>query len=110
MVATLLDAGHSSADVMDRYSQEEIEAHYHAVLRTQSKKRLQRIIDIAAAFGNLKKHVRRSHIRQLRETGERLYRLIQTRSKTQMEQLFDGLSNMKAKGTSRDLEVADANN
>jgi len=97
MVAELLGAGHDAASVMNDYSIDEIEAHYHSLLRVTSIRRLDFIRDLMAGSGNMARQPRRRHIRSLMTTGERIHRVLKAREKTQQERLFDDLASMRAK-------------
>jgi len=96
MLAVLLDAGHESAAVMDKYSIEEVEAHYHAVQRLDARKRLQVIADLMAGTGNMQKGLRRKHLKSLGSTAEKIWLELRKASKSQMERLFDDFSSVCA--------------
>jgi len=94
MVATLLDAGHGAA-VLDGYSIEEIEAHYHAHMRLRAKLRLEMITDMSVASGAVKRTTRQRHVRYLAGTARRLFMLREEQKKPQMTRLFEGLAKVK---------------
>jgi hypothetical protein len=103
MVAELLDAGHDSTAVLDRYSMDEVEAHYHAIQRLRAQRRLEFIVDTTVAHTTSKSD-RSRHVKYLIGTPERIWKMREELKKPQIVRLFDGLSKVRLK---RDLPADD---
>ncbi len=93
-MTALLAAGHSSEMILDDYTAEELQVHYEAAIRLQSKREmdLARVIRVS---NNAKSKDFRKFMKQLEDTPRRIDRAMGRRES--VESIFNKLDQVIAK-------------